>query len=95
LNKGIVGQAQEQGAAELAAKAPQMAVQEQMASQQKEQQAAEMAQAENQAKEDTVMQALGEHALAQDDREHQAEVEADLLSHQAMLNAANSLSPEQ
>jgi len=92
LNKGIVGQAQEQGAAEIAAKASQMAAQEQMANEQKEQQAAEMAESEAKAKEDTVVQALGEQALTQDDREHEAETQMAVKEHEALLGAVSELS---
>lgn len=99
LNKGVVAQAQEESAASIAAKAPEMAMQEQMANQQKEQEAAETAQADAQGKQDLVQQAIGQQMLKERDREHEAqtqadlkdheaESQADLATHQAMLDAA-------
>ena len=99
LNKGMVAQAQEQSAASIAAKAPEMAMQEQMANQQKDQQAAETAQADDQGKQDVVTQAIGQQMLKERDREHEAQTQAelkdhetesqsDLATHQAMLDAA-------
>src|SRR5438477_748664 len=99
VNKGMVAQAQEQSAASIAAKAPEMAMQEQMANQQKDQQAAETAQADDQGKQDVVTQAIGQQMLKERDREHEAQTQAelkdhetesqsDLATHQAMLDAA-------
>jgi hypothetical protein len=105
LNKGIVGQAQEESAAQLAAKAPEMAAQEQMAEQAQQKAAADAAQAEETGKADMVMQALGQQALKEKDREHEAQVKAelkdhetesaaDLATHQAMLDAAKGSQPQ-
>jgi hypothetical protein len=105
LNKGIVTQAQEQGAAQIASQSPQMAMQEQMANQQKEQQATEMAQADEQGTAELIQNALGEQALKEKDREHQAQTQAELdaektqnqaelESHKALLNAAASPVPQ-
>jgi hypothetical protein len=87
LSKGVVGQAQEMGAAQLASQAPQMAAQEQMAAQQKQQADAEAAQAGEQGKQEMVAQALGEHALKQDDREHEAQVEMQKKEHDALIQS--------
>lgn len=82
LNKGVVKQAQDQSAAQMAAQAPQMAAQEQMAQQQQQQaaeqqeQAAEQqAEGEEDAQADMINQSVGEQMMQQKDREHQAEVE--------------------
>lgn len=75
LNKGLVAQAQEQSAAQIAAQAPQQAMQEQMMGDQKAQQDQEMMAADEQGKAEMVQQALGEQALKERDREHQTQMD--------------------
>jgi transcription elongation factor Elf1 len=91
---GKVEFAQFMEAEQMKAKAPAMAAQEQMANQQKEQAAAEAAQADEQAKQDMVVQALGEHALKQDDREHEAQVEMAKKEHEALVGAATQVASQ-
>jgi hypothetical protein len=84
---GTVAQAQEQSTMQIAAKAPEMALQEQMTTQQQQQSQAASAEAEQQGKAQVVEQALGEQALKEEDREHQAEVEMEKAEHEAELKA--------
>jgi hypothetical protein len=70
---------------EMKANAPQMAAQEQMMAAQHEQERAEMAEAEQSSKQDMIIQALGEQAIKETDREHEAGVKMKLAEHQAKL----------
>lgn len=90
LNKGIVKQGQDQSAAAIAVKAPEMDAMEQQANQQKQQQDAAAAQAEQQGKQDQVEAAIGEQALAERDREHAAQVKASETEQKAGIDAAHT-----
>lgn len=87
LNKGIVAQAQEQGAATIAAQAPQQAVQEQLVAQQQQQSAAQVEQSNAQSKQDMIEQALGQQALTERDREHQAQTDVAKKQSEAEIQA--------
>ena len=69
------------------AQAPAKAVEEQMASQQKEQEMTEAAEAEEKGKEQMIMQAVGQQLLTQDDREHEAQVETEKYAEQKVVDA--------
>ena len=88
LNKGLVAQAQSQGAAQIAAQAPQQAIQEQMMRQQQAQQQQEMAAADEQGKAEMVQQALGEQALKERDREHEMQTQMAVQDHQTQNEIA-------
>lgn len=88
--KGLIIQAQEQSAAQIAANAPQKAVEEQLSQAQEAKMAEESAAAEAKAEEDTVKQALGTQMLKERDREHASEVKMDETEHAAMVDAVRS-----
>lgn len=85
-NKGIVHQAQEEAGVQLAVKAPEMAAQEQMVNQQKEQEAAQMTEAEDAAKTEMIEHEIGQQALKEKDREHASQVKMAEVEHAAMID---------
>lgn len=89
--KGLVAESQEKSEMEVAADAPKLAAAEEAANAQAEQAEAQTQQAHEQGKQELIQQKLGEQILAEQDREHEADVETEkeltLMDHQASIDA--------
>lgn len=72
---------------QLKAQAPAMAAQEQMANEQQQQQSAQQAQTDAQSKQNMIEQALGQQALTERDREHQAQTDIAKKQSEAEIQA--------
>ncbi len=83
---GKVTFAQFMQAEQMKAQAPQMAMQEQVLNEQKQQTQTEAAAADDEAQANAIEQATGQQMLKERDREHQAQVDMAKTEHQALIN---------